>query len=189
MSRNSPPRTQRSYGLSFSLANFSASSFETIASLAMRARLPPRERERAPVLLQDRVALVLVDAVDRRELVLPGPWPHRIIDCARIGKRPLRGLLRGHSRIKGSRPTVLPDLDSRRRRAARGHPPDPLAHFRRVDTLVDDPPDPPFARRGAGADHRHTGLLGVAGILLLDRHHDHEGVVDVGADDPGHTGG
>src|SRR5262249_57864646 len=97
MSRNSPPRTQRSYGLSFSLANFAASSFETIASLAMRARLPPRERERAPVFLQDGVALVLADAVDWRELVLPPPRPHRLIDFPRIGARPIPPLVREHS--------------------------------------------------------------------------------------------
>src|SRR5215813_13202112 len=109
------PRTKRRYGVSFSVANFAASSFETIASLAMRARLPPRERERAPVLLQDRVALVLVDAIDHRELVLPGPRPHRIIDRARIGERPVGGLLGRHPRVKRRGPAVLDDLDIGRR--------------------------------------------------------------------------
>src|SRR5213080_3169728 len=40
----------------------------------------------------------------------------------------------------------------------------------------------------AAAEHRHAGLLGVAGVLLLDRDHDEEGIVHVGADDARHAG-
>src|ERR1044071_4216864 len=94
MTSSPSPRTQRREGVSVAVADFCARSLETIASLGLVS--PPREIERIPVFLQDRLALVLVDAVDRRELVLPGPRPHRIDRRARLAEGPVRGLLRGH---------------------------------------------------------------------------------------------
>src|SRR5262245_3627231 len=73
--------------------------------------LPPRERKHVAILLQDRLALILVDAVHRREFVLPAPRPHSIEDRARIGKRPVGSLLRRHARIERRRPAAVHDLD------------------------------------------------------------------------------
>src|SRR5438067_1545552 len=42
--------------------------------------LPRRKLERVAVFLQDRVALILGDAIDRRKLVSPCPRPNRIED-------------------------------------------------------------------------------------------------------------
>src|SRR5258707_9931547 len=86
------PRTQRVYGVSFSVANFFANSSETIAFLAMSGGLPDlslevfldelgREHDLGVVLgsvlelLQIVQPAVLVDPVDRRDQA------HRLVRC------------------------------------------------------------------------------------------------------------
>src|SRR6267154_79044 len=86
------PRTQRVYGVSFSVANFFANSSETIAFLAMSGGLPDlsfdvfldqlgSEQHLGVVLrsvldlLQVVQPAVLVDPVDRRD------QPYRLVRC------------------------------------------------------------------------------------------------------------
>jgi hypothetical protein len=58
-----------------------------------------RERQGGGVFSQDCHPLLLVDAVNRRKLVAPGPRPNRIIDRARIGVRAVGRLFGRHARI------------------------------------------------------------------------------------------
>src|SRR6516164_706938 len=131
----------------------------------------------------------LARARDDRKGVAPRPRPTGIDDDARIARIVVAI---GHG-IEHRAPATAQDFDAFARLEARAHRPHHLIHVGGIDVVVDHDHDPVGIGAGVALRGDQPGLLGVTGVLLLDRHREPEsaaaGRVRPYAFDFGHAGG